>query len=213
MERAQFGGMAYVRQTTVLLGAATAVTEQGQSGSFSIADISVGQRIQASGKFSGSSEGNDGSGGNATLDASAGSVQMMLTNVAGTVTAASGNTVTLNLQSFDGRAAANFNFAGTGASAAQDASAGAYSVSVAGGAGGVIRWAPECLRSSPGLSTPFGAAPPGFQRADDRELRQCGGATVGALGLAVRRCHSVLGSHVRPRCSSARRRCRRPIRT
>jgi len=152
---AQFGGMAFVRQTTVLLSSATTVTEQGQSGSFSIADISVGQRVEVSGKFNGSSNGPP------TLDATAGSVQLELTNIAGTVTSTSAGTVTLNLQSFDGHAAANFNFAGTGLSTTQDASAGAYTVSL-----------PAALLGNPlsagtpaqfvGFVTPFGKAPPDF---------------------------------------------------
>ncbi len=161
MEWHQFGGMAFVRQTTVLLSPATTVMEQGQSGSFSIADISVGQHIQVSGKFAGSSDGNDWSNSNAMLDATAGSVQLMLTNIAGTVTAAptAADTVTLNLQSFDGHSAANFNFAGTGVSTKQDASAGAYMVSL-----------PAALAGNPlsagtpaqftGFVTPFGTAPP-----------------------------------------------------
>ena len=152
---AQFGGMSFVRQTTVLLSSATTVTEQGQSGSFSIADISVGQRVEISGKFNGSSNGPP------TLDATAGGVQLELTNIAGTVTSTAAGTVTLNLQSFDGHAAADFNFAGTGLSTTQDASAGAYTVSL-----------PAALLGNPlsagtltqfvGFVTPFGKAPPDF---------------------------------------------------
>ena len=167
MEWEQFGGFAYVRQTTVLLSSATTVTELGQSGSFSIADISVGQRVQVSGKFSdsgdnmSSSSGMHSSDSMPTLDASAGSVQLMPTDIAGTVTSTAANIVTLNLQSIDGRAAANFNFAGTGVTSGKDATAGAYTVLL-----------PAALATPPlgagtpaqftGFVAPFGAAPPDF---------------------------------------------------
>ncbi len=54
-ERMQPAGMAFYKQTTVTVDSATTVTEQGQSGSFTIADISVGQHIQAMGTFSAAS--------------------------------------------------------------------------------------------------------------------------------------------------------------
>ncbi|MGC1386953.1 MAG: DUF4382 domain-containing protein [Steroidobacteraceae bacterium] len=160
MQWHQFGGMAFARQATVLLSSATTVSEQGQSGSFSIADISVGQHIQVLGTFDSTSDSMS-SDTTPTLDATAGSVQLILTDIAGTVASTVAGTVTMSLQSIDGHSAANFNFAGTGAAAKQDASAGAYTVLL-----------PAPLAGNPlsvgtpaqftGFVTPFGAAPPDF---------------------------------------------------
>ena len=62
--------------------------------------------------------------------AEAGSAQQLPTSVAGTEVSTANNVVTLNLQSLDGRKASRFNFAGTGATTAQDAVATAYTVSL-----------------------------------------------------------------------------------
>src|SRR5271165_288146 len=112
----------YVAQATVTVGANTMVSEDGQTGTFTIQDISVGQHLQLSGTL-----GKDSSG-NTTLDATAGSARLMVTTVRGIVTSSATNLVTLNLNSIDGQAPSRLNFAGTGMSAAQDATAAAYSV-------------------------------------------------------------------------------------
>ncbi len=156
-ERMQPAGMAFYRQTTVTVGSATTVTEQGQSGSFTIADISVGQHIQAMGTFSAGSS----SSSTPSLDATAGSVQLVPTTVSGSVSTLAMSTVTLNLQSIDGFAASAFNFAGTGMTSAQDATASAYTVALLSG----LTTGPLSA-SSPaqfiGFVAPFGAAPPDF---------------------------------------------------
>jgi hypothetical protein len=66
----------------------------------------------------------------ASLDASAGRVRVGQTTASGLVTAqgTSGTTLTLNLAQLGGRAAAAFDFTGTGSTAANDATAGAYVV-------------------------------------------------------------------------------------
>lgn len=175
-------GFGFAPQATVTLGSGTTVTEQGQSGTFSISDISVGQKLQVSGTLgssstsssssssssssgsssSGSGSGSSGWGGYAasvTLDASAGSAQLLPTAVAGTVSGTSAGQVTLVLQSIDRIAASNFNFAGTGSSAANDATAGAYTVALASGLSAPANATPvEYL----GFVAPFGAAPPDF---------------------------------------------------
>ncbi len=155
-ERMQPAGMAFFRQTTVMVGSATTVTEQGPSGSFTIADISVGQHIQAMGTFSTAGS----SSGTPTLDATAGSVQLVPTKVLGSVSTLATGTVTLNLQSIDGLAASAFNFAGTGTTSAQDATPGAYTVALMSGL------TTSLFANSPaqfiGFVAPFGAAPPDF---------------------------------------------------
>jgi hypothetical protein len=145
----------FARTVTVTVGAGTTVSEDGQSGTFSIQDISVGQLLQLSGTL-----GTDGAG-NATLDATAGSARLMLTTVSGMVTAVAANLVTINLAAIDHQAPSQLNFAGTGTSTATDASATAYSVAVPAalstatlGSGAPVRFE--------GFVAPFGQAPPDF---------------------------------------------------
>jgi len=157
----QFG---FAPQVTVTVGTGTIVSEQGQSGSFTMQDISVGQQVEVSGALSISTPPlGMMPTATATLDATAGSVQLVPTTLAGLVTAATPSLVTLNVQFLDGRPAALFNFAGTGTSSAADATASAYTVSV-----------PAALTSVPavgapasftGFVTPFGQAPPDFAAA------------------------------------------------
>jgi hypothetical protein len=147
--------MRWSRQLTATVGTGTMVTEDGQMGTFTIQNISVGQHLQLSGKF-----GQDSSG-NTTLDATAGSARLMETTLSGTVTALAANLVTVNLNALDGQMPARFNFAGTGTSTSADASAAAYSVAVPTAlstsslsVGAPVRFA--------GFVAPFGQAPPDF---------------------------------------------------
>jgi hypothetical protein len=141
---------------TVTVGTGTTVTEAGASGAFSIEDISVGQHVQIFGTL-----GAD-SAGNATLDATAGSAQLTLTSVVGTVVSTAANLVTLNLQSLDGRPASSFDFAGTGST--QDATATAYTVALPAALSATSLSAGLPARFS-GFVTPFGSAPPDFTAA------------------------------------------------
>ncbi len=160
------GPMGFSPQVTVTVGTGTMVTAQGQTGAYTVQDISVGQHVQVSGTFAQPSS-NPTPGMNPTpsssLDATAGSVQLIATQVAGTVTASGSNQVTLNLTSLDGRPASLFNFAGTGTTTANDAVASAYTVQI-----------PSALTTVPGVGapasfagfvTPFGQAPPDFTAA------------------------------------------------
>jgi len=85
------GPMGFSPQVTVTVGTGTMVTAQGQTGAYTVQDISVGQHVQVSGTFAQPSS-NPTPGMNPTpstsLDATAGSVQLIATQVAGTVTAA-----------------------------------------------------------------------------------------------------------------------------
>ena len=142
------------KDVTVMIGPATVVTEVGHAGSFTSADISVGQRIQASGA---ASKGDDGS---ITLDASAGQVNLDITSASGTVTQLADGSLTFSLQSLGGLPATVFDFSGTGPTAAKDATAAAYVVDT-----GTLTQSSLSL-SSPaqalGFVTGFGAAPPDF---------------------------------------------------
>ena len=141
---------------TVTVGANTKVTREGQgSGTFSIADISVGQRIEVMGVA-----GASGSGP-VTVDATAGRVRLAYTRVYGTVKTKATGALTVALQGIDGREPAQFNFAGTGASLAQNADPANYeigtgSLDVSGlGVGEYTRLF--------GFVSAFGTAPPDFR--------------------------------------------------
>jgi hypothetical protein len=142
---------------TVTIGANTVVTEEGQMGTFTSANISVGQHIDAFGMAT------KAANGAVTVDATAGEVRLDLTPLLGTVTAMATGSLTLNLQSLDGLPANVFNFAGTGTGAAMDAKATAYVVNT-----GML--AQTGLTSNAparafGFVNSFGMAPPDFTAA------------------------------------------------
>jgi len=145
---------------TVTVADGTAVTEEGMTGKFTIADISVGQHIEAFGMVGSSSGASDGS---KTLDATAGAVRLDMTSAWGVVTAMASGSVTVNLQSLDGLPVSAFNFAGTGMATASDASAAAYVIDT-----GVLSQTGLAVKSPArvmGFVTPFGKSPPNFTAA------------------------------------------------
>lgn len=118
------GSFEYLRgQVTVTIADGTHVTEEGQTGTFGIADISVGQRIVAAGIAT-----VDNTTGTAALDASTGRVRLEITPMWGLVTGAVSNPLLLDLHAINGRNPAAFDFSGTGASAASDANPAAYAI-------------------------------------------------------------------------------------
>jgi hypothetical protein len=145
----------FAQTVTVTVGASTTVSEDGQPGSFTIQDISVGQRLQLSGTL-----GTDGAG-HATLDATSGSARLMLTTVSGMVTAVASNLVTINLAAIDHQAPSRLNFAGTGTSTATDAVATAYSIGVPAALSTTALSSGVPVRFI-GFVAPFGQAPPDF---------------------------------------------------
>jgi hypothetical protein len=152
-------GLRFSRQVTVSVGAGTTVTEDGPTVTApTIADLSVGQHARFSGTL-----GTDSSG-NTTLDATAGSAELAVTSLTGTVTASAAGLVTVNLARLDGRAPSAFTFAGTGTTSAQDAVASAYTVQVPAALPmtGVVSGLPARFS---GFVAPFGAAPPDFLSA------------------------------------------------
>ncbi|HET7756659.1 MAG TPA: DUF4382 domain-containing protein, partial [Steroidobacteraceae bacterium] len=155
LDEHDFDDEQFSAQLAVTVASGTAVSEDGQSGSFGPQDISVGQHVQVFGKF-----GTDGMG-NRTLDASGGSVRLMVTRLSGEFASSGSGTVTVNLRSLDGRPPTAFNFAGTGSTTSGDASPGAYVVSVPAALPlpGVTAGAPLQFF---GFVTPFMSAPPDF---------------------------------------------------
>jgi hypothetical protein len=101
--------------TTVTLGTGTLVTEYGQGDADinSSAQVSVGSLIYAFGTAT------TGNSGNASLDASAGLVQLWLTSASGLVTVQGTGTLNLNLTRLGGRSVTTtaFDFTGSGATA------------------------------------------------------------------------------------------------
>ncbi|HWM71697.1 MAG TPA: hypothetical protein VNO35_34350 [Steroidobacteraceae bacterium] len=147
---------------TVTVADGTAVTEQSTMGTFTIADISVGQHIDAFGT-AGSTSGSGMSGSddsNKTLDATAGSVRLDMTPAWGVVTALAAGSMTINLQSLDGLPVSAFNFAGTGTSTAMDANPMSYVIDTGPlTQTGLAVKAPARVM---GFVTPFGKSPPNF---------------------------------------------------
>jgi hypothetical protein len=132
------------------------------TGKFTIADISVGQHIEAFGMV-GSSSGASGGDSSKTLDATAGAVRLDMTSAWGVVTAMASGSVTVNLQSLDGLPVSAFNFAGTGMATASDASAAAYVIDT--GALSQTGLAVKSPARVMGFVTPFGKSPPNFMAA------------------------------------------------
>jgi hypothetical protein len=144
---------------SVLIGPNTQVTQFGGASTEAngTQDISVGSLIYAFGTASAISSSS------VTLDASAGRARLGQTTVSGLVTGqGTTDTLTLSLSTvgstLGGRSAASFDFAGTGASAGEDASVTAYQVTTAN------LTLTNATVGSPvevtGTVTPFGAGPP-----------------------------------------------------
>jgi hypothetical protein len=143
------------RDVTVVLGANTAVTRVGSGSALTATTPSVGQRIVAFGTASTDATGVT------TVDATAGRVRLEPTFVWGSFKSAGAGIATVELEAIEGRAPSAFDFAGTGASSAQDADPLNYevatgSLSLSGiAAGGIVKFG--------GFVNPFGAAPPDFE--------------------------------------------------
>lgn len=147
--------LSFERQVTVTVGSGTSVTEIGQSGSFTAADISVGQQLWVSG-----TPGTDSSG-QPTLDAAAGTALLFPTTGVGLVTASATGSLTVGLQELGGVAAGALNFAGTGATPGEDATSSAYQVSVPSSLSTAAATSGTAVGFT-GFVTPFGSAPPDF---------------------------------------------------
>jgi hypothetical protein len=118
------GSFEYLRGViSVTIADTTRVTEAGQTGTFSIGDISVGQRIFAAGTVS-----IDNASSVAAFDARSGRVRLEITPLWGLVTGAVANPLVLNLQAINARNPGAFDFSGTGASPASDANPAAYAI-------------------------------------------------------------------------------------
>lgn len=147
----------YFPSLTVNVGSSTLVTQDGVAASgLSTQSISVGSQIDAVGVNS------TPSASTPTLDATSGLVRLASTPIWGTLNSGAVGSATLTLLSMGtvNFAAGNFNFAGTGTAAANDAAASSYLVNT--GTLDETGTAAGTLLRIDGFPTAFGAAPPDF---------------------------------------------------
>jgi hypothetical protein len=150
------GSVKFLRgDATLLVGADTKVTAEGNGTLESIDAISVGQRIRAFGDAS-----TEDSTGQVTLDATAGRVRLRFTHLLGVVQSANPGNLTLDVLAFDGHRASVFDFTGTGSSPATDADPGNYEIAT--GALDLNLLMPGSPARVFGFVTPFHTAPPDF---------------------------------------------------
>lgn len=149
------GQTQYFPTSTVTLGSNTLVSVDGTAATGLTSDsVSVGQQVMIFGQSTLSATDV------LSTDATAGAVRLQPTRLWGTLNSATPGSASLNmltLQNFDPAA---FSFAGTGASAAQNANPAAYVVNTgtvdeSGTAAGTVL-------QVDGLVSPFGTAPPDF---------------------------------------------------
>jgi hypothetical protein len=165
----------------VLVGPGTLVTadDSTQTG-LTAADIAVGQHIEV--------RGVPPSSGSALLDATTtsatntGSVRLQSSKLYGTLASLGSGALTMNLQYINDLPASSFNFAGNGATPAQDPSAAAFAVGT-----GTVTAPADAAVAAPlwvdGLFTPFGSAPPAFAASavnSESTVQLAGRGTTGA---------------------------------
>jgi hypothetical protein len=150
------GVIVFRDNVTVQLADSTTVTKQLNVGTFSIDDISVGQRISVFGTIT-----ND-QVSDLQMDAANGYARMRLSSVYGSVTALpdTGTDLTLSLTHINGRSAGIYDFSGTGIDAASDADPDNYEVATGNlSLEGVVVNDQLVVR---GFPTPFASAPSDF---------------------------------------------------
>ncbi|MGH8202879.1 MAG: hypothetical protein ACREVO_21365 [Steroidobacteraceae bacterium] len=157
----------YFPTLTVNVGPATVVTEDGATVSgLSTKSISVGSQIDAVGVNSTPTNAVP------TLDVTQGLVRLQSTPLWGTLTAGTSASATLELLSLGNTdfaaSSSNFNFAGTGTSSANTATAASYEVNTTGASTGADQSATAAgtLVRVDGFPTPYGSAPPDFVATD-----------------------------------------------
>ena len=158
------GLFGFQRQMTVMVGSGTTVTEQGQTGTLPLADLSVGQRARFIGTFSASTSTTSmmsGTTSGGTLDATRGTVELLPTNGVGLLSSSSSGLMTVNLQALGNVNAGALTFTGTGVASGSDATAAAYQVAIPSSfsTASLTTGLPV---SFTGFVAPFGAAPPDF---------------------------------------------------
>lgn len=140
---------------TVTVGPGTFVGIDGSGGpALTAAAVSVGQQVTIFG------QGPDTATDTLAIDATAGVVRLQSTRLWGTLTSAGTGSATLNMLTLGNFVPAWFKFTGTGASAAQDATAASYVVNT--GTIDETGTVAGTVLQVDGLVTAFGTAPPDF---------------------------------------------------
>ena len=118
------GSAIFNDEVTVTVATTTKVHRQLSRDLFGIGDISVGQRVTVHGNLT------KENAGSLELDATNGSVRLLLTTLRGTVvsTISVNSTLVLNLQTISGRRVSLFDFSGTGVDVANKADPANYEV-------------------------------------------------------------------------------------
>ena len=145
----------YVNTTPVTIGPLTAVLGDGSTNVFNTDAISVGQKVHIYGQATLNSTLTS-----LTMDASGGLVRIQPTTVWGTLNSATPTQASLKLLTIENFTPAIFSFAGTGASAAQDANPLEYLVDT--GSVNLSATPASTVVQAQGLVTPFASAPPDF---------------------------------------------------
>ena len=144
----------FAHQVTVTIGSGTTVTAEGETGTLSTADLSVGQRVRFTGTLSSNVTGT-------SLDATSGTALLKPTRGTGLYIGTSTGGIAVNLQSLGEVDAGSLLFTGTGTSSATDASASNYLVGIPSSFSTSVLAVGLPVQFT-GFVTPFGAAPPDF---------------------------------------------------
>ena len=144
----------FAHQVTVTVGSGTAVTAEGETGTFSTADLSVGQRVRFTGTLSSNATGT-------SLDATSGTALLKPTRGTGLYLGMPSGAMAVNLQSLGGIDAGSLLFTGTGTSSGTDAIASNYLVGIPSSFSTSVLAVGMPVEFT-GFVTPFGAAPPDF---------------------------------------------------
>jgi hypothetical protein len=150
------------QDSQVTVGPATLVTADGVStlGTLNSNSIAVGQHITARGLYSINAAGVAMLDSTGTSSTDTGSVRIQSTEMFGTLNSLGSGSVLLNLQAINNWPVGIYNFAGNGASAAQNSNPANYAVNT-----GALTL-PAAAAGDPlwidGFTSPFGSAPPDF---------------------------------------------------
>ena len=148
---------AFYPNVPVTLSSDTLVSEDGVAAAgLSPDSISVGQELTVSGQAT----VDTATGQPTSFDASAGQVRLSSTPIWGTLNSASAGAASLDLLALGNFPSSTFDFAGTGTTSANDATAASYQVAT--GALNESALPAGTLLQMNGIVTPFGSAPPDF---------------------------------------------------
>jgi hypothetical protein len=173
------------RTVLVQLGPDTKVLKLGSMQILDIDAISVGQHIVAIGTLR-EPASTDPATAVPTLDATAGRVRMLMTELHGTVNSVVAGQLNMRLRAIDRLGIDMFDFAGTGLTAAQDADPADYEIST--GTLALAQVAAGEAAKVIGFVAPFGSAPPDFEGrtvVDRRELPDLLGIGWGENGTTA----------------------------